>query len=203
MAKKLLSLLCAVALLVSMVTIVATVAATAEGTTINFLSSANASKWTTAWGFESYGGPFAGVVDLTGIDGWSFKEADDIQALMGVSVVNGGANRDGTQYGEFTYGETVDLGNEFSVLTTMYMTNTLWSTATPAVDDVVELRLGKYALRMIHTAADAAGRARTNTGTTARSCSRTAPSSAAPAFSLPPSWPNLPARRSMSAMAPN
>ena len=132
-------------------------------TKTNLLDATNADKWTTAWGFESDGGPFIGVANLAkNAANWNYTEEDDIQAFLGASTVNGGSTRDGNQYGAFTYGEDINLGDNFSVLTTMYMRTVLWSDKTQAVDDSVSLTLGKYTLRMIHSAADISGETTSN-----------------------------------------
>ena len=117
MAKKLLSLLCAVTLIVSMVTIIATtVTATAEDTTVKLFS-----------------------------DNPTLSTSD--------------TNHHGVLAP--TYAPDSNYGFD-TVLTTMYMRTVLWSDKTQAVDDNVSLTLGKYTLRMIHSAADISGETTSN-----------------------------------------
>ncbi len=97
MAKKLISLLCALVMLASMVTIVATVA-TAESTTVNLLASENMDKWTVTRGGSGLQ-TIAGAVDLTGYSGWTDK---DIQGVLSVHTFVAGTNLP-NMWAKFTY----------------------------------------------------------------------------------------------------
>ncbi|MBP5618510.1 MAG: hypothetical protein J6X61_05130, partial [Clostridia bacterium] len=159
MARKLLSLLCAVALLVSMVTIVATVTATAEGTTTNFLDATNTDKWTVDWGFEFSQGPFGGAVNLTKVDGFTTDYAadDDIQGVLWLFKTNNKTDHDGSAYVTFTYGESVTLGNDFSLAMTLYDTAAIWNTTAYAVDNTgVSVKFGDYTFKQARLLKDVA-----------------------------------------------
>lgn len=137
MAKKLISLLCALVMLASMVTIVATVA-TAESTTVNLLASENMDKWTVTRGGSGLQ-TIAGAVDLTGYSGWTDK---DIQGVLSVHTFVAGTNLP-NMWAKFTYADTPELGDDFSVFMTPYIRARIYDRA-PDDDAHVALTLGKY-----------------------------------------------------------
>lgn len=151
MAKKILSFLCALAVLVSM-TVVGMVASSADGgsTTIDLLDSANLAKWTltrscpNTWTLAN----FAGVVDLSTL-------TPAPEGIKG-ALVHNRANAATFNSVTFDYSDALDLGDDFSVLMTAFMETTAENTNAPDLDAFASLELGSYSVRLVHFIEDAA-----------------------------------------------
>lgn len=151
MTKKILSLLCALAMLVSMMTI-GMIAASAEGETatgqvsINLLDSTNIKKWTVTRGVENADTHYAGAVDLT-----SLNRTD----ATGVLTLGRLQSKENT-YVDFAYSDALNLGKDFSILMTSFLYTNIDNTKyIPEGDSYVALNLGEYSIRVVRLAADA------------------------------------------------
>ena len=149
MAKKIISFLCALAVLVSMVA-VGMVASLADGgtTTLDLLDSANLAKWTLTrscpnnWTLAN----FAGVADLSTL-------TPAPEGIKG-ALVHNRANHDQYTSVTFDYSDALNLGDDFSVLMTAFIKTTTAS-GNPDQDAYASLELGDYSVRLVHFVEDA------------------------------------------------
>ncbi len=145
MAKKILSILCALTMLVTMVS-VAAFSVSAESTSINLLSSSDSTGWTTVYTSTSVNRYFAGEVDLTS---YNISGINNI-----ISLVKNNTSADSQKtYVDFQYGEAIDFGEDFEILFTSFMQVHNFSTAA-TTDTYVALTLGDYTVRLIRYAED-------------------------------------------------
>lgn len=149
MAKKIISFLCALAVLVSMVA-VGMVASLADGgtTTLDLLDSANLAKWTLTrscpnnWTLAN----FAGVADLSTL-------TPAPEGIKG-ALVHNRANHNQYTSVTFDYSDALNLGDDFSVLMTAFIKTTTAS-GNPDQDAYASLELGDYSVRLVHFVEDA------------------------------------------------
>ena len=143
MAKKIVSLLCALAMLATMI-VVSTVSASAAQITDNLLSGDNIGKWTVTRA-GSGGVNFSGAVNMTTYSGWTTKYTadDDITGMLLVHLYNSPGS-DALRKVTFTYGEALELGDEFEVFMTPYSRARKYGGSAPSRDSYVGLQLGDY-----------------------------------------------------------
>lgn len=145
MYRKIISLLCALALLASAV---AGTTASAAGTSVDLLASKNMGKWYIQRG-STKRGYYAGVVDMTGYQGWTSKynAADDIQGMLVVKAFASDSDPN-ARWLTFTYDDKLTFDAECSVSMTPYIRCRNYGRPLMDRDDAVGLTLGRYAFFM-------------------------------------------------------
>lgn len=148
MAKKILSILCALAMMVTMVS-VAAFSASADGeansTTINLLSSENIGNWNVVRAADNNWSLFSGAVGLS---------AENINGITGaLSLIKTNCNVN--PYVDFNYSQTIDFGTDFSILMTDYIKTNVGGTA-PTDNSYIALTLGNYSIHLVRFAEDVA-----------------------------------------------
>ena len=147
MTKKILSIFCALAVMVTMISVVAFSASAEgderEGTKVNLLGSDVIENWEITKRDKNgvfNGASQMGIVDMTKcsttIEGWT-------------GLLNAGRMWQLTT-GEFSYGEEISLSDDFELLTTGFM-YAQWNGAIggdPAIGTYYDIALGDYAIRV-------------------------------------------------------
>lgn len=169
MAKKIVSILCALAMLATMVTVgMVSAFAEEEGTgsatgsqTINLLDTEHLANWDITRQFTTGKQSYAGKVDFAGVTEYVVPDSNvTLPALEGITGAlvlekSNAYSTDGKSgYVRFDYNQPVNFGSDFSILMTDFIHgNTKVLSATD--DTYVGLTLGDYSVRLVRFQEDA------------------------------------------------
>lgn len=146
MAKKILSILCALAMMVTMVSVAAFSASAAETTTVNLLDSTNINKWAVTRENDNSWSMYSGAIDLT---------SQNLTGITGTLVLTN-PNSGTYNYVDFDYEDALELGDDFVIDTTVFIKTNITADTTPNKDSYVALNLGDYSVRLVRFVDDAA-----------------------------------------------
>ncbi len=145
MAKKILSILCALTMLVTMVSVAAFSASAADSAEFNLLS--NISKWTVNRQSNSTYSLYAGAVDLS---------SQNLEGIDGVlALLNTNSGTASNRYVDFNYSDAVAFGDDFSILMTAFIHGNINKGSDATDNSFVALNLGDYSVRLVRYAEDA------------------------------------------------